>query len=210
MPLNHGRYAIYSPLQALYGQQAGSLESNAPIRSNWEWPVHSGAMADTASLGGTTTGVSDAVPVPVDVGQTYSKISVLIGATAASTPTHSFAALYSGTTVTSPQLIGQSTDGVTAAIAASARFDFVLTTPATITPAQAPNGFVYAAVCVTSATTVPSCVTVPCGAAATQYRYFTNSPLYLSQTAGSAQGATAATTLVNASTLTVAPVVFLW
>ena len=204
-----GKYPQTQALQSLLGWTFNTQQGNVPIRSNLEWPIYSGALVDTASLGGTTTGVMVAVPVPVDQGMVVSKISVLIGAGAAGTPTHSFAALYSGTTVASPPLIGQSTDGATAAIAASTRFDFTLTSAATITSAQAPYGYVWAAVAVT-ASTVPSCVTTPCGAAAAQYRWFTNTPLYFSQTSGSAVAGTAPATLINASTLTVAPVVLLW
>ena len=204
-----GKYPQTQALQSLLGWTFNTQQGNVPIRSNLEWPVYSGALVDTASLGGTTTGVMVAVPVPVDQGMVVSKISVLIGAGAAGTPTHSFASLYSGTTVASPPFIGQSTDGATAAIAASARFDFTLTSATTITSAQAPYGYVWAAVAVT-ATTVPSSITTPCGAAAGQYRWFTNTPLYFSQTSGSAVGATAPTTLINASTLAVAPIVFLW
>lgn len=207
MPLTRGRYPVSAALQAFLGATAGVSNATSPIRSNCEFPVYSGALADTAAS--LTSGVLTAVPVPVDIGQVITKVSVLVGATAASTPTHSFAAIYSGTTVTSPPLIGQSTDGTTTAIAASARFDFTLTTPTAITAAQAPYGFIYVGVSVTG-TAVPSLITLPCGAAAGQYRWFTNTPLYFSQTAGSALAGTAASTLVNASTLTTAPMVFVW
>ena len=109
----------------------------------------------------------------------------------------------------SPPLIGQSTDGGTAAVAASTRFDFTLTTPTVVTAAMAPWGYIWAGYSFTVTTTLPSAVTIPVGAAATQYRWFTNTPLYWSQTAGSSLGGTAAATLVNASTLTVAPVIAL-
>ena len=206
MPLGRGHYPAFNSLQTFLGQPGNTNLANGPARTNLEFPVYSGALADTAAS--LTSGVLTAVPVPVDIGQLITKVSVLVGATAASTPTHSFAALYSGTTVTSPPLIGQSTDGTTTAIAASGRFDFTLTAPQLITPTNAPHGFIYVGVSVT-ATTVPSLITTPCGAAAGQYRWFTDCPLYFSQTAGSALGATAATTLINASTLTTAPVVFL-
>src|SRR5208282_1219808 len=111
------RYPLNHAIQSLYGQQAATAQGNVPIRSNLEWPIYSGAMVDTASLGGTTTGVYVAVPVPVDIGMVVSKVSILIGATGASTPTHGFAALYSGTAVAAPPLIGQSTDQTTAAMA---------------------------------------------------------------------------------------------
>jgi hypothetical protein len=94
-------------------------------------------------------------------------------------------------------------------VAASARFDFTLTTATVITPAVAPNGYIFVAYAFTVTTTLPSQITVPCGAAAASYRWFTNSPLYWSQTSGAAVAGTAPATLINASTLTVAPIVVL-
>lgn len=206
-----GHYPQNAAFQVLFGNDGASAQSNVPIRSNLELlGVMAGPLVDTAGASIAASGVLAAVPVPVDVGQTITKVSILVGATAASTPTHSFAALYSGTTVAAPPLIGQSTDGTTAAIAASTRFDFTLTTATVITAAMAPHGYIWAGYSVTSATTLPSAVTVPCGAAAAQYRWFTDTPLYFAQTAGSALAGTAAATLVNASTLTVAPVIALW
>jgi hypothetical protein len=203
-----GNFPLSNSLQSLFGRAGQSAQANLPIRTNIEWPVYSGALVDTASLAGATTGVAIAVPVPVDIGMLVSKVSVVVGAAGASTPTHAFGALYSGTTVASPPLIGQSTDTTTTAIAASTRLDFTLTTPNIITAAQAPWGWVWAVVSVT-ASTIPSVVTTPCGAAASQFRWFTNSPLYFAQTAGTSLGGTAAATLVNASTVLIAPVTFL-
>lgn len=204
-----GRYGQTNPLQALFGQRADVAQANFPVRSNLELPVFSGPLVDTAGASVAASGVLVAVPVPVDVGQTVSKISIQVGATAASTPTHNFGALYSGTTVAAPPLIGQSTDGLTAVVAASAQFDFVLTAPTVITAAMAPWGYIWAGYSFTVTTTLPSVVTVPCGASGAQYRWSTNSPLYFSQTAGSGLGGTAAATLINASTLAVAPVITL-
>ena len=212
MPITKGHFPQSASLFAWVGAQGQTAQGNLPPRTNAEWSnPYSGARVDTASLGGTTTGVMVAVPCPVDVGMEISKISVEIGAGAAGTPTHSFAALYSGTTVTAPPLIAQTTDGLTGAIAASARYDFSFAagSQVVITAAQAPYGFIYVAIAVT-ASTVPSCATLPSGAAAVQYRVFPNTPLYYSQTSGSAVAGTAPATLINASTLTVAPVVWLW
>jgi hypothetical protein len=190
-------------VRSLFGQGP-----TVPIRSNLEFAgVFAGPLVDTAGASVAASGVMAAVPVPVDVGMVVSKISIFVGATAASTPTHNFGALYSGTAVASPPLIGQSTDGTTAAVAASTRFDFTLTAQQTITAAQAPNGWIWVAYSFTATTTLPSQLTVPCGAAAAQYRWFAGSPLYFSQTSGSAVAGTATATLINASTLTVAPVV---
>ena len=204
-----GFFPQKASLQAMFGQVGNVTQANVPVRSNLEWPVASGPLVDTAGASIAASGVLAAVPVPVDVGMVISKISIFVGATAASTPTHNFGALYSGTTVASPPLIGQSTDGGTAAVAASTRFDFTLTTPTVVTAAMAPWGYIWAGYSFTVTTTLPSAVTIPVGAAATQYRWFTNTPLYWSQTAGSSLGGTAAATLVNASTLTVAPVIAL-
>jgi hypothetical protein len=207
MPLVKGHYPTSAGLQALFGLVGQVAEANLPVRTNMEWPIASGPLVDTAGASVAASGVMAAVPVPVDVGMTVTKVSIFVGATAASTPTHNFAALYSGTTVASPPLIGQSTDGATAAIAASTRFDFTLTTAQTITQAQAPNGYIWVAYAFTATTTLPSQITIPVGAAACQYRWFANTPLYWSQTSGSAVAGTAPATLINASTLTVAPVV---
>ena len=209
--LTSGRYAQYNPIQTYFGEVGGASQANIPVRTNLEHlGLVAGPAVDTAGASVAASGVMFAVPVPVDPGMTVTNLSLLIDATPASTPTHSFAALYSGTTVASPPLIGQSTDGGTAAIAASTRFDFALTAATTITAAQAPYGYVWAAFSFTATTTLPSIVTVPVGAAATQYRFFTNTPLYRAQTSGSAVGGTAPATLINASTLTVAPVVAVW
>lgn len=202
-----GHYPQSAALQALTGQAGGALQSNLPVRSNLEWPVFSGALADTAAA--LTTQVMTAVAIPVDVGVTYSKVSVLVGATTGSTFTNSWAALYSGTTIAAPPLIAQTTDGAgtPAAGTASTRLDFTFTTPVTITAAQAPNGYIFAAVMVKG--TVCSLITTPAGAAAGQYRWFANTPLYFSQTSGSGLTSTAPATLANASTLATAPVTFL-
>lgn len=209
-PFGHFAIPATQGIQSLYGDSGDSGQPGTPIRTNLEIPVFSGPIVDTAGATVPGSGVFVAVPVPVDVGMLVSTVSFCVGNTAASTPTHSFGAVYSGTTVASPPLIGQSTDGTTAAMAALTRFDFTLATPFTVTQAQAPNGWIWAGYSVTATTTVPSVLTVPCGAAVGQYRWFSNSPLYFSQTSGSALAGTAGSTLVNASTLTVAPIVFVW
>jgi hypothetical protein len=210
MPLIRGHYPTQNALQSILGQPANSAQGDLPVRTNLEYTGIGGLLDTAASL---VSGVMTAVAVPVDVGMTVTKVSVLTGGTAASTPTHSFAALYSGTTVAAPPLIGQSTDGTTTAIAASARFDFTLTTAQTITAAQAPYGYIWAAVCCVG-TTMPSLVTGPSNAAACQYAWFTNfaggqTTAAFAITSGSGITATAPATLVYASQKLVAPVVFL-
>lgn len=208
--LASARFPETNPLWSILGQPTNVANPSYPARTNLEYLGITGLVDTAASL---VTQIMTAVAIPVDVGTTVTKVSMLIGATAAVSPTNSFAALYSGTTVAAPPLIGQSTDGGNAAIAASARFDFTLTTPQTITAAQAPNGFIWAAVMVKA--TVPSLVTVPTGAAATEYAWFTNTaggtaaaPAFCFSS-GSALTGTAPATLIAAAAKTVAPAIFL-
>lgn len=204
-----GRYPQTNALNNILGLPSQAAQSNLPVRTNLEYTGINGLVDTAASL---VSGVMTAVMIPVDVGMTVTKLSFLTGGTGASTPTHSFAALYSGTTVAAPPLIGQSTDGTTAAIAASARFDFTLTAATTITAAQAPYGYVWAAFMVT-ASTVPSLVTQATGAAACQYAWFTNTAggqttASFGITSGSGITTTAPATLIYASQKLVVPVAF--
>ena len=208
-----GRYPQANPLWSLFGLQTNVLDNEAPVFSNAEWLGINGLADTSASL---VTQLMTVVPVPVDAGNSISKISVLVGATAGATMTHQWAALYAGTNTATPALIGQTPDGTSGAIAASARFDFSFATPQLITPALAPYGYVFAAIMV-AASTVPSLATVPNGAAAVQYAWWSNTPGAsfatvpgaLAFSAGSSLGATAPTTLTSVAAKTVAPLVFL-
>ena len=205
-----GLYGQQNPWQGIIGLQ-NAVQSNVPARTNAEYlglsTITDGALA--------ATGVAFAVPVPVDPGTVISYVSILVGGTAASVPTHSFAALYSGTNVAAPPLIGQSTDGTSVTTFASGAVTvFTLTNPQRITPAQAPYGFVYAAVSIT-ATTIPTAMAVATPTAV-GYQWFTssttpkgNSPLFLSATAGSSLAGTAAATFASPSAKAVAPIVIL-
>lgn len=209
-PLDQGLWSIL-------GRPANASVAQTPVRTNGEWTGING-LADTAAS--LVTQVMTVTPVPIRPGDTITKVSMLVGATAAGTPTNSWAAVYAGTNVAAPALIAQTADGGSAAIAASARFDFVFTTganaPFQVTAAQAPFGYVYVAV-MSKATTVPSQVTVPHGAAAAQYAWFTNSPGAsfaaatgaLCFSAGSALTTTAPATLVAVAAKTTTPLYFL-
>ena len=196
-----GKFPQSSPVAAVLAGFKNTVQSNLPARSNAEY-LGFGGFTDGALAG---TGVAFFVPVPVDVGVTISSVSLIIGGTGASTPTHQFAALYAGTG-TAPALIGQSTDTTTAPIAASAVSTWTLTTPATITGAQAPNGFIYAGVSIT-ASTVPTAAAVSTPTATTYQWNSTSGPLGLSVTAGSALAGTAAATIASSSAKAVAPIV---
>ncbi len=129
------------------GQPSGTFATPFP-----QWRVNEDQAA------ALTTAVMTGVTVPLLEGDVVSTISVFVGATAAGTPTHSWAALYD--TASTRNLLAQSTDGATAAIPANGQFDFTLATPQLITK----SGVYLAAVCVV-ASTVPSLASADLGLA---------------------------------------------
>lgn len=200
--LVRGGYPVTSPMLTFLGRQANATQGNIAVRSNLSW-FGIGNPTDGALA---ATGVACAVPIPVEVGDTFTKVSLLVGATAEATGTHAYAALYSGIAV--PALLAQSTDNTgSAALAASARFDFTLASAVTVTNANAPNGFIYASIMV-AAGTIPTAATVSVPTAI-GYQWYTNSPLFLSATHGSSLTATAPATIASPSAKAVAPLVFL-
>jgi hypothetical protein len=205
--LSSARYGQFSPVQAALGV-SNATQANIPARTNAEYlglsTLTDGALA--------TTGVLVAVPIPIDAGTVVSYVSMAVGGTGASTPTHSFAAIYSS--ASTPALLGQSTDGTTTAIAASAAFTFTLTTPYEVTSTDAKNGYIWAGVSIT-ASTIPTAagISMP---TAVGYQWFTTSttpkgpsPVGLSVTAGSSLAGTAAATIASPSAKSVAPVLVL-
>ncbi len=200
-----GRYGLTAAIQSAIGLPTNAVQSNLPVRTNLEY---TGINDLTDAAAALVSGKLTYVPIPVDVGTPISKVSVLVGATAASTPTHSWAALYSGALTTATLLGKQSADGTTAAIAASARFDFTLAEKYIIQPADAPYGYILAAVSVTG-TGVPSLASAAV-ATAVQYAWFTDTPLFGGKS-GSALGAAApaSITLSGAEALATPPAVFL-
>lgn len=200
--LVRGRYPVTYPTAKLLGLQPNVAQGNLAVRSNLEWF----GLANPTDGALAATGVGCAVPIPVEVGDLISKISILAGATAEATGTHAIAALYSG--IATPALLAQSADNTgAAAVAASARFDFTLQSAVAITPAIAPNGFIYASIAI-AAGTIPTAavVSIP---TAIGYQWFSNGPLFLSATHGSSIGATAPATIASPSAKAVAPLVFL-
>lgn len=200
--LTDGRYPQFNPLWAMLGQLTNVAQSDIPARTNAE-AFSLSTLVDSALA---ATGVGCFVPVPVDPGTVISKVSVVAGATAEATGTHSFAAIYSG--IATPALIGQSADQTGAAyVAASAVASWTLSTPQLITSALAPNGYIYAGVCVTAGT-IPTVASIA-APTAVGYQWFTNSPLFFAATAGSALAATAAATIASPSARTPAPILVL-
>jgi hypothetical protein len=201
MALIRGHYPVSNPYWALTGNLANVVNPTVPARSNFEFT----GLANPTDGALAATGVGCFVPVPVEPGTVISKVSILVGATAGGTITNQFVALYSG--IATPALIGQSTDTTSAAIAASGLATWTLTASQQITAAMAPQGFIYAEIAIT-ATTVPTALTVSIPTAV-GYKWFTNSPLFLAATAGSALAGTAAATIASPAAKAVAPLVFL-
>ena len=195
-----GKYAQSNPLAGLLAGLSNVVQANIPPATNLAYGI--GNISDGALA---ASGVLVAVPIPVDVGVTYSKVSIFVGATAASTPTHQFAALYSA--IATPALIANSADATTTAIAASGIYTFTLATALTVTSAQAPNGFIYAGVSITG-TTIPTAASLatPTGV---NYQWTSSGPLYLSMTAGSALAGTPAATIASPAAKAVAPIIVL-
>lgn len=198
-----GSYPLkYSPTKLLGAFNA--TQSNLAGRSNLEFGVLGSLQDAAASL---VSGDVTLVAVPVEYGDPISLIDVLVGATASSTPTHSWAALYSGVATTAALVGTQSTDTTTTAIPASTRLTFKLGATYIANPTDSPNGFIYVAIAQT-ASTVSSLVsgTLP---TATQKAWYTGVPLLAATIA--ATGATAPATITLASTAAIAtpPVVVL-
>jgi hypothetical protein len=200
--LIRGRYPVTNPLAKLVGLAGNATQGNVNVRSNMEWfglgNITDGALA--------ATGVACAVAIPVEVGDTFTKVSLLVGARPRRPGTHAFAALYSG--VATPALLGQSTDNTgAAASAASAKFDFTLASAVTITAATAPGGFIYASIAI-AASTIPTAAVVATPTAV-GYQWYSAGPLFLSATHGSSLTATAPATIASPAAKAVAPLVFL-
>lgn len=195
---------------ALFGGLSNFTQSNVPLRTNLEW-FGLNAATDGALAG---SGIGCVVPVPVDQGVPYTRVSLVVGGTAASTPTHQFAAIYPGTgvAVNTGVLLAQSTDTTTAAIAAGAAGTGILTytLASTVTPtaATAPNNFVYVMVSIT-ASTVPTALSVGTPAGWNYQWNSTVSPAFYSATTGSALAGTAPATLGTLTAKVVAPIIAL-
>jgi hypothetical protein len=209
--LVRGHYPVSAVLDSLLGQARNATQSNPPVFTNLSF-FGASALTDNSTTA-LTTAKANAVAVAVDYGAIISKVSFVVGATAGATSTHTNVALYSGS-VAAPAILGtQSTDNTAAngGFPASAINTVTLGTPVLITPANAPNGYIYVSLGVT-ATTVPSLLS-----AATPTAVFyqwsalnstTANPLGFALTA-TGGGAVAPATLASASVAAAAFITFL-
>lgn len=202
-----GKWPLSNVWLAAHGL-ANNVQSNVPARSNLEYLGFS-TLTDGALAG---SGVACAVPVPCDPGFVITYVSIVVGATAASTPTHGAVGIYSG--IATPALLANSADTTTTAIPASAVFAYTLSSAYLVKPADVPNGFLYVSVTGTgTAIQTAAAISVP---TAVGYQWFTssttpkgNSPVGWSVTHGSALNGTMPATIATPAAKAVAPIVFI-
>lgn len=203
-----GKQYLNNPFTALMGV-VNETQSNVPAYSNYNgmW----GNVTDGA-LG--ATGVAKAVAVPIDPGVTITHVSIIVGATAASTPTHGGAGLYSGLSTGAPALLASSADTTTTAIAASAVFSYTLSTAYQVKAADCPNGYIY--VSVFGAGTAVQTAASFLATTAVGYQWFTssttvkgNTPQFFCATHGSSLTTAMPATIASPTAATPAPIVIL-
>ncbi len=158
-------------------------------------PGRLGVKTDEAAA--LTTAVMLSIGVPLASGDLISKITVMVGATAAGTPVNQWAALYTPGGV----LMTQSVDGTNTAIPATTPLTFVLAAPQLIPAA----GIYYAGVMV-KATTVPSLMAQNTGLA---WGAILTGQAIRAQTSGSALTGTAPATIASPTTVAKVPYVVL-
>lgn len=204
-----GRYGQTAAMSAVLGNLANVTQANIPARSNAEYLGWAGWTDGVTAA----AGVAFSVAVPMDPGTVVTNISIVVGATAASTPTHGGAGLYAGTGA-APAILAQSADTLTGAIAASAVFTYALSSAYLVKAADVPNGFLYVSVFgAGTAVQTAAAVSTP---TATGYQLFTasttpkgTSPLFISATHGSSLTTALPATIASPSAKAVAPIVIL-
>lgn len=182
------------------GGQSG--QSNISQRSNIELIAGLNGLADTAAA--LTSGEVTVVAVPVETGDTIKNITARVGATAAVTPTHQWAAVYSSGGL----LLGQTADKEATAIAASKEVTYTFANPVNIIVGpggNTENGFVFVALSITAGT-VPSLATVSI-AAAVGYAW-PNGPAQLCGLGGAALAGKAPAELPALAAQAACPLVF--
>lgn len=132
----------------------GYLSVTAPVSPNTFYRANQPRIGlyDSVSDAGSvalTTQVMTAVPIFLGPGDVITNVSFFTGTTAAGTPTNWWAALYD--TAATPNLLAQSADQLTAAMAAFTKMTVALSTPQTTSK----PGVFWVAIMV-KATTVPT------------------------------------------------------
>lgn len=204
--LVHGRYGVADPIWRLLGGQVNASQSDIAVRSNLYGLSLNGLEAGAA----VTTKEGTYVAVPVQEGDSISKVSILQAAVGSSI-TNQFAAVYSGLVGTNkPVLLAQSVAGGTTELAEYSLVTYTLQTSILINSLTAPNGYVYAGVNL-EATTPGTQLMVKIKPKA-QFNWFPGSPTCFATTTKQKSATEAATNLeIKAQVgLESVPLVFLW
>ena len=134
------QYLEWNPSVSFTGGFTNATQANIPAYSNEAWFGH----VWTDSAAGLVTAKANGIAVPVDPGVVISKVSILVGA-AVGTISHLNVQLFSG--IATPAAIGtQTTDQTSTPFTANTIYTWTLPSPVTITPAQAPNRFIYVSI----------------------------------------------------------------
>lgn len=136
----------------LFGNQRQIANPTRQARSNFDYLGLAGAKDEKPTA---TTKLSSNVPIPVKLGDVFTKVGLVVGETAGGVMTHQIAALYEGKGA-KPALLAQSKDTTSAAIAAATINYWELEKTVEVTEANCPNGFIYAQITIV-ATTIPTC-----------------------------------------------------
>jgi hypothetical protein len=156
-------------------------------------------LYDSASDSGNvalTTQVMTSVPVFLAAGDTITNVSIFVGATAAGTPTNWWMALYDS--ASTPNLLAQTADQTTGAMAANTKQTVALATAQTISK----TGVYWVGIMV-KATTVPTLLGGVC------VPPIITGERNLAQTSGSGLTATAPSTIATPTAIRFAPYVVL-
>lgn len=153
-----------------------------------------------ADLSALTTQVMTSVAIPLRAGDVVTNITFKSGATAADTPTNWWFALYS--TASTPALIAQTADQLTAAWAANTAKTVALATAYTVTA----TGIYFVSVMV-KATTPPSLLGANVALAGAAAAILTGQGV-LARTSGSSLTTTAPATIATPTTIATVPLAY--
>jgi hypothetical protein len=151
-----GRYPVTYPFAKALGLASNASQGNITVRSNGEFPLM-GALADGALA---ASEVGCVVAVPVENGDLFTKVTIPIGATKGKKVEAGFGALYAAVNAKGKAeeqpLLGQSKSAALAeGVLAEEPLVFTLEKGVLITPAFAPNGFIYVVIAL-EAETMPT------------------------------------------------------
>ncbi len=198
-----GQYPEFNPLQVLTGGLVNATQGNLPAATNARWF----GMNYTDSAAGGVTAVANVVAVPVDVGTVVTAATVIVGA-AAGTITHCNAQLFSGTAT--PAALGtQTTDVTSTPFTVNTADTFTWAAPGVlVTPANAPNRFVYFSLGLTDSV-APSfaAASVPVAINVAPSAFGASAPILAARYVGG--GATQPATLATPTTVAAATLVWL-